>query len=199
MRSVDKKVAKVGLSLIGLLGAAFLFTTFLPSYAHHLLLIVSTALISAGIQALSRYTAQSKWPERRAIIKTIKECEEEIALSQYSRIKYFYPVAEYEYLANGVTYLGRRVSLEKENVWVPEVNEWGDPTPMAERWWLSLKPGAEITVYINPKNEREAVLIRCINKNRRSHHLALVIGGLTLGSIWIFLVKYNLTMPSSGH
>lgn len=108
-------------------------------------------------------------------------------------MKYYYPEVEYEYVANGSIRLGKTVALEKENVWVPEVNAWGDPTSDESRWWLSLQLGDELPVYLNPRNEFEAVLVKDVSSSSRSHYLALLVSGILVGLIWLFLVNHNLT------
>ncbi len=189
MKPVDKKTLLVSLKLIGLLCIAFLIILFLPGYAHHLLLVISAALILSGFGSLLGYREQAKWIEATARLTSVNEREEEVAVSEYSRIKYYYPEIEYEYKTNGALHSGRNVSFEKENVWVPEVNKWGDPTPEEKRWWLSYKPGDEIPVYINPGDESEAVLVKYVVKARRSHHLALMASGFLLGLMWLLLVS----------
>jgi hypothetical protein len=198
MKSIDTKVLLFPLKLIGFLCMAFIVSVYMPQHIHHLLLIISAVLVFVGSRSLRKYKDQANWIEGKAKLKSINEREEEVAISEYSRLKYYYPEMEYEYVANGATHVGKIVFLEKENVWVPEVNTWGDPTPEERRWWLSLKPEDELPVYINPRNASEAVLMNDVAKERRSHHLALIVSGLLVGLIWLFLVSYNLTMPSSG-
>jgi hypothetical protein len=198
MKHIDTKMLRIALKLIAILCIAFLIIVYMPQYAHHLLLIISAVLVLIGLGSLLKYKEQANWIKGKARLKKINECEEEVAISQYSRLTYYYPEIEYEYVANGATHLGRMVSFEKENVWVPEVNNSGDPTPEEERWWLTLKPDDELPVYVNSRNEGEAVLINDVVKVRRSHHLALIISGLLVGLLWLFLVNYNLTIPSSG-
>ncbi|MEW8551786.1 MAG: hypothetical protein AB2533_15170, partial [Candidatus Thiodiazotropha endolucinida] len=53
---------------------------------------------------------------------------------------------------------------------------------------LSLKPGDDIPVFINPENHSDTVLVNGASKARRSHHLALLLGGVLLGLIWLALV-----------
>ncbi|MBT2990212.1 MAG: DUF3592 domain-containing protein [Candidatus Thiodiazotropha sp. (ex Ctena orbiculata)] len=164
-----------------------------PEYAHYILLLVAAILIVVGAGSLLNYRSQSSWLESKATLVSIEEHEEAVAISQYSRLKYYYPTIEYEYTANGKFYSGNRVSVEKENVWIPEVNAWGDPTPVEERWWLSLKPGDDLPVYINPRNHDQAVLIKGASKARSSHHLALLLGGMLVGLIWLTVVSFKFT------
>lgn len=189
MIPVDTKVLKLTVKLIGLICVAFLVTAYLPEFKHHLLLVISVALILIGLRPLLKYKEQEYWTENSAEVKSINELEEEVATSHTGRLKYYYPAMEYEYPANGSMHFGKTVSFEKENIWVPEVNELGDPTPKEKRWWFSLSPGDRLPVYINPRNTNEAVLIRNKSKHRKSHHLALIAGGIILGVIWAFLMK----------
>ena len=133
MKHIDTKMLRIALKLIAILCIAFLFIVYMPQHAHHLLLIISAVLVLIGLGSLLKYKEQANWIEGKARLKRINECEEEVAISQYSRLTYYYPEIEYEYVANGATHLGRIVSFEKENVCVPEVYNWGDPTPEKKR------------------------------------------------------------------
>ena len=191
MKPVDTKVMLFSMKLIVVLCAGFLFSAYFPQHAHYLLLAISVALIFTGSRLLFKYRDQTNWTKGKAVLKIINESEE-VTRSEYSSLKYFYPEIEYEYVVNGTSYLGKVVAYEKENVWVPEINNWGDPTPKEKRWWLMLKPGDELPVYINPLNLNEAVLINSVIKTRRSHHSALIVSGLLVGLIWLFMASANL-------
>lgn len=188
MKAVNLNLISSILKVIILLCAAFIFIFFAPQYGHYILLALGVGLFGYGANSLNQYTNQERWVETKAKLKRIEECEEEVAVSEYYNLKYYYPIAEYEYAAKGVNYTGSVVSLDKENIWVPEVNDWGEPTSIDKRWWASLKPGDEMPVYFNPTNESQAVLIKSIGRSRRSHYLALAAGGILLVVIWLFLV-----------
>ncbi|MEW8067135.1 MAG: DUF3592 domain-containing protein [Candidatus Thiodiazotropha endolucinida] len=185
---MDNKSFLLAVKLIALLSIAYLVFLFLPLQAHHLLLVISITLILIGGGSLLKYKQHNNWIEDRAKIIDIGEASENVAIDQYSMLKYFYPLIEYEYAVEGKKHSGDTVSHEIENVWVPEVNGWGDPNPETTRWWLSLKPGDDLPVFINPKNHRDTVLVKGASKARRSHHLALLLGGVLLGLIWLTLV-----------
>ncbi|MEW8352752.1 MAG: DUF3592 domain-containing protein [Candidatus Thiodiazotropha sp.] len=190
---MDKKAVIVAAKLITLLCIAAVFLFLAPQFAHHILLVIAAILIGIGAGSLLRYRSQTSWMESKAKLVSIEEQEEEVAISQYSRLKYRYPLIEYEYTADGKPYSGFIVSLEKENMWVPEVNDWGDPTPEQDHWWRSLKPGDDLPVYINPRNHGEAALLKGVSKGRRSHHLALLSGGILIGLIWLAVVSFQFT------
>ncbi|MEW8202129.1 MAG: hypothetical protein AB2764_08460 [Candidatus Thiodiazotropha endolucinida] len=184
---MDSKTLLLAVKLIALLSITYLVFLFLPLQAHHLLLVISVTLILIGGGSLLKYKQHSDWIEDKAKIVDIGEASEIVAIGQYSQLKYFYPVIDYEYAVDGKNYSGNTVSVEKENVWVPEVNGWGDPNPDTVRWWLSLNPEDDIPVFINPKNHSDTVLVKGASKARRSHHLALLLGGVLLGLIWLTL------------
>ncbi|MES9825549.1 MAG: DUF3592 domain-containing protein [Candidatus Thiodiazotropha endolucinida] len=188
---MDSKTLLLAVKLIVLLSIAYLVFLFVPLQAHHLLLVIAAILILIGGGSLLKYRQQNNWLEDKAKIVDIEEQSEIVAIGQYSKLKYFYPVIEYEYAVDGKKHSSVTVAHEKENIWVPEVNGWGDPNPDTVRWWLSLKPGNDIPVFINPKNHSDTVLVKGASKARRSHHLALLLGGILLGLTWLTLVGMN--------
>ena len=184
----DKRIViAIGAALM-LLAASYAVIMLFPQHAHYLVLAMGGVLVARGIVPLRRYRALESWAQRTAVVKRIEEREEVVPLSESTQNKYFYPAVEYEYLANGQRHAAQTVSLEKENVWVPEVDRWGNPTPPSARWWLTLAPGSELPVFVNPLNEREAVLVRMLDRRRRSHHLALVVAGMILIALWPLLL-----------
>ena len=185
MDRVDKKIIFITFVIVGLLCLAYAVINYLPKFSHHLLLVVASGLFFSGLSALIKYKSYSGWVEKLATLIKIEEGEEEIAISEYTRIKYYYPIAEYEYAMDGVKHIGNVVSFEKENVWVPEVDKWGTHTPQKLRWWLSLKAGDKVPVFVNPKNSRQSVLIKTVAKERRSHYIALLFGGIVICLIWL--------------
>ena len=188
MDKFNKKLIFFSIKLVGVLCIAFVIVVFNPKYAHYFLLAMSLVFFTLGLNLLFQYKLRLSWEEKKGILKSIQECEEEVAISEYTRIKYFYPVVEYEYTINGNKHIGNTVSFEKENVWVPEVDSWGNPTPSELKWWLSMKAGDELPVYVNPKNENQAVLVKSVAKSRWSHCLVLLLVGGIIGLIWLFFV-----------
>lgn len=186
MARPDIKLLAFTVKLIALVIIAFAFITVTPQHAHYLLLVIAATLCFLGSKALLHYKAQSRWIEKKATVKSLTE-REEVSISQYAKIKYYYPEIEYEYTVNGVRHLASTVSLEKENIWLPEINNWGDPIQPEKKWWLAVKPGDELPVFINPLNEYESVLINIETKSRKSHHLSLIVSGVLLALIWLIL------------
>lgn len=187
MISVNKKTTTVIVTALALFAVSSAVVILFPRHAHYLVLAMGGVLVARGFIPLRRYRALEGWAQCTAVVKRIEEREEVMPLSESTRNKYFYPAVEYEYLANGQRHFAHTVSLDKENVWVPEVDQWGNPTPLSARWWLSLAPGSELPVFVNPRDEREAVLVRTLDRRRRSHHLALVVAGIILIALWPLL------------
>ncbi|MES9992660.1 MAG: DUF3592 domain-containing protein [Candidatus Thiodiazotropha sp.] len=188
---MNATTAAQAVKLVALFCFAAVLFFFAPQYAHHILLLIAAILIIIGAGSLLDYRSQSGWRESRAKVLSIEEREEEIATTEYSRLKYFYPVIEYEYTADGQSYRGSTVSLEKQNIWVPEVNNWGDATPKEDRWWRSLKPGDDLPIHINTRNHDETTVIKGASKARRSHHLALIFSGILIALIWLTVVSFK--------
>jgi len=187
MCSKNKPLLQSSLAIVLLVVFAILIFIW-PKQGHIVLLVIAAILIFLGIKSLIKYNLQSNWLEKTAKIKHINEIEEEVYLTATVTGKYYYPSIEYEYTLDGKLYTNNLVAYEKENIWVPETNNWGDPTPTKERWWLKLKQGEEIPVYINPNNKNESVLIQKVSKNWQSHHLALIVGGLIIIVLWGVLI-----------
>ena len=72
------------------------------------------------------YWKSKKWVKVNGEIININEKYVNVALSMYQNIKYFYPDIKYKYNFQGKTYVSDRVSFEVENIWIPEVNKWGN-------------------------------------------------------------------------
>ena len=170
------------------MAAIYIVIRLFPSEAHYVVLAIGGTLLARGILPLRRYRAAATWVEVPAVITRVEECEHEIALSESAHEKYCYPSMEYEYRVDGRPYRARTVSFEKENVWVPMRDASGKPTAATARWWLAMAPGSEVSVFVNPRDVSQAVLVRALRKRRRSHHLALAAAGGLLISAWLVLV-----------
>jgi len=193
----NKAVVSKIVKLITLVCGVFPIIIFLPQHAHHILLLASALLIALSFGYLLKYKQTESWVESSATIVSVEERKETKDGNLGEGRIYYYPMIKYEYSVNGSRHIGESVSLEKKNVWVPETNSWLDPTPIEKRWWLKLKPGEKITVYTNPREHNESVLIRGLSKSRRSHHYAVLVSAVLLAFLWLILENYSLTMRSS--
>ncbi len=196
MPPADKRILLFSARLTVLLTLAFAVMIFLPQHAHHLLLLIALILSLVSASALLEYRRQVYWKKTRARVDGIRECEQAVAIGKTSRLTYYYPQIEYAYVVDGTSYTGTLVSIEKENVWIAEFDDWGAPIPEHQRWWRSIQAGDEIQVYVNPYKPQQAVLVNSISRDRRSHHLALLIGGIILALVWLLLMAYGLTLPA---
>ena len=104
---------------------------------------------------------------------------------------YLYPEVEYEYSHNGQNYMSTVVADSVRDVWVPEINAFGDKTPEAKKIWQNWVCGAEVPVFINPQNPHQSVLINRPSKKRKSHLLALIVSGLLVFFVWAEIVVTN--------
>ena len=194
MKPEDIRFFVIALKILALVCISGVVILVFPENKHHILLVIAGVLLTAGLGPLIKYNEQSKWGREKATLKSITEKEEIKVIGQYNeKMKYFYPELEYEYSIDGERHSGNTISFERENIWVPETNSWGEPTPEDKRWWHSLSAGDEITIFVNPRNPEETVVYPTVNTRRRSHHLALVLSSIILGLLWLF-INFNLTI-----
>lgn len=175
--------------LVAVVTVAGLFAIALPNLAHHLLLIISGTLIVAGGQKVKKYYKKTNWIQSKAVLRSVEENQKGIIESQYGpKRKYLYPEVEYEYNHNGQKYMNTVVADSIQDVWVPEINAFGDKTPEAKKIWRDWKCGSEVPVSINPQVPHQSVLISRPSKKRRSHFFALIVSGLLVFLIWAAIV-----------
>ncbi len=156
-------------------------------FLHNLVLIISITLFTIGIYRLNKYNSLKKWIKLEAVISSIKEKHKEVALSEYAKVKYFYPEISYDYTINNYNHKSNSVSSNVENIWVCEIDNYGLETKDENMFWRSLKTGDTIDVFINPKQPQESVMVNTISKNYKSHNLALIISGVLIFSLWLYL------------
>lgn len=152
----------------------------------HLPLVIAFVLIALGIGRMIPYLRARNWVPSTGTVVSNSEIWSVVVL-RFLRIKYYFPRIEYEYQFKGRSYISNRVSFEKQNVWIPEVDSWGTPIGNSQRFWASWSEGTTIPIYIDPNNPSESVVIKNLDKKRRSHHLALITGGFLVLLIWAFL------------
>ncbi len=156
-----------------------------PDFLHFILLLIALILTASGVKSFISHKQRINWLEGEATIKTIIEQTYLDPHFYGGSTTYFYPEIEYIYTVDGKSLEGSIVSSEKENIWVTEYNNFGDLNSNENRWWIDLKPGDKLPVFINPENFKEAVLVKDFSDSRKSHHLALIVGGLLLLGAWV--------------
>jgi len=107
---------------------------------------------------------------------------------RFMSLRYYYPVVSYTYEVDGAMYASMRVCFEKENVWRPAVDDWGGRNQMDGFFWSEWAEGSVIDVYVRPGSPRESVIVRDLSRKRRSHHLAILLAGVLVITLWAFLV-----------
>lgn len=154
----------------------------------HLVLILGVALVGLGVARMYPYLRSRNWVAGTARVVSISELCAQVRLTYNVRIKYYFPKVEYEYKSEGSQLKSNRVSFEKQNVWVPEVDSWGSPADKTRVLWANWSKDSTIPIYINPNNPKESVIVRDLSKKRRSHHLAFITGGILLLLAWAVLL-----------
>jgi len=183
-----QRILSFSAKLFATLLVAALFIFMFPEIAHHLILVIGAGMVFYSLRILKRYGELQSWTLEKAMIETIREVTDEQAEGSSVTLTYFYPEIKYHYMVNDKTYNSKTVSLEKQNIWCAESNIWGESLTENEKWWSALKVGYELSAYINPKNPEDSVLIRNLRNSRRSHHLAILSGGILICFLWLLVV-----------
>lgn len=152
-----------------------------------LLLLISLLLISIGSYRHYIYKDKNHWSKCKALIKNITESFEEVALSEYSKVKYFYPVVTYAYKFNHKEHVSNQVSPHIRNIWVCEVDKYGSPTPDEAKFWYGWAQNQEIEIFVNPDNPSDSYIKPNQSKTHKSHNFAIIASGLLLFIIWVLL------------
>ncbi len=153
----------------------------------HILLLLGLGLIVVSLKGMYPYFLAKGWRQASAKVVSISETWAYVPLRFWS-LRHYFPKIEYEYEISGRVFRSHRVSFERENIWQPEVDTWGDPNRKNEFFWSNWANGTVIGIYVEPDTPSESVIVRDLNKKRRSHHLAIASGGALITLLWGMLV-----------
>ena len=159
---------------------------------YYLLVVISIALIVIGSYGLVVHANMKTWVATKGVIRYIEEKHKDVALSETILIKYFFPEVRYEYEVEGRKYISEKVAFNIKDVWVPEVDQWGQKTADSCKVWSDWKDGSVISVYYNPRHPEISVAIAQAGAKRLSHYIACVIGGIVLLVVcmWMYVRGY---------
>jgi len=152
------------------------------------MLLISLILIGVGSYRLRKYISSREWVTCNATIREYRESYKEVAQSQFSSAKYYFPIVTYEYFFSGHQYTSSAVSPHIRNIWVCEVNNWGDLIKEKDKFWNSWSANKEIKISINPNNPTECYVVKEQSALHKSHNYALVTSGILISIFWLFLI-----------
>ncbi len=153
----------------------------------HILSLLGLGLIVVSLKGMYPYFLAKGWWQASAKVVSISEAWADVPM-RFGSLRYYFPRIEYEYEINGRVFRSHRVSFEEENIWQPEVNTWGDPNKKNAFFWSKWGNGTVIGIYVKPDTPSESVIVRDLNKKRRSHHIAIISGGMLITLLWGMLV-----------
>lgn len=142
------------------------------------LILFSILLLCFGAIPIIRYRKSEAWQKVDAKIISISESFKEVSSSEYQKIKYYYPIIEYEYNFGGTIYTSSQVSFDIKNVWVPEVDNCGAVSEKNVYFWRAWESGSIVNAFVNPSNPSQSCLIIDLSNSRKSHYLSLIVSGL---------------------
>jgi hypothetical protein len=160
-----------------------------PNKLYYLLLIFSVGFFTFGVKGILPIIKSKNWKQVSATVVSIDEAHEEVAYSEYQKIKYFFPLIEYTYEFDGEKYTSNNVSFDIQNIWIPEVDSFGNKTNDDQKSWSAWAVGSKIDVYVDPKRPSNSIVYKGLSKKRKSHIIALLLVGTILLSLWLFFIK----------
>ena len=130
-----------------------------------------------------------KWKIVDGQILSIEEKKKQVFLSIFQAINYHYPDIVYKYSILGKEFTSRNVALNKRDLLVPEVDNYGNANDNA-KFWNNWRANDRIDVYVDPQKPSRSVIVN-LSKKAFAHYVsALILPGVLLLSFW--LVVSNL-------
>lgn len=164
-----------GLALISAMCAIALFAHQWASIAWLAPMAIGVALSTWGYFQLMRVRTVRMWPPIRAVILTSELGEVFIPGESGGYYEYF-PIVRFSYS----TSMGEQHSSR----YSPAVDDNRDTDKAAVLKVLAAyTPGANVTAYIPSDYSELAVLHQTVSHKRRSHYLAMVVGGFIVISV----------------
>lgn len=172
--------------LVVLCGAAAT-AVWVPPASRLVLLFLGVTLVAGGAAPLLRGRALRHWRRHSALLTHVDERRIEMPMAGSLPRRFRLPVMRYRYRVQDQTYAGDQVSLDPQSTWVGETDAWGDLTPDEYFWWRQFHAGDQVSVYVDPRDPRRAVLLRRPQSPWQSGALALLAGGAVLIGLWLLL------------
>lgn len=143
----------------------------------YVILLIALLLIGYSVVSILRYFRARNWVSTHAVITAFSEGATVRWLTYNMRVKYYFPLVKYEYQFNGKRYVSDRVSLDVKDIWVPEVDQWGNMTRDSEKLWNDWRVGTSIVAFVDPARPNRSVVVREMPRKRYSHYMATMLGG----------------------
>jgi hypothetical protein len=137
-----------------------------------LLLAIGIVLSIVGTLRISRSKAASNFPKSQARIKHSSIASLTIPHSAGLTCEYFYPVIEFEYSFNNISYTSKTVAYDIKSI----ATESNDEIQLL----INMLANNNNMAYINPNKPYNAYIFPSLSKERRSHFLSMAIGGLLI-------------------
>jgi len=153
---------------------------------YDVLIAIAIILFFIGWRKLRLIFLYDTWADCDATIISISEKYKFIAASEFQRIKYYYPDIRYKYKFEGKEYISNKVVEDIKDIWIPEVDSWGNELSLSKRFWCDWKNGDNVGMYINPSYPNQSIIIKKLSREGINHGIALLISGALILSIWFF-------------
>ena len=143
-----------------------------------ILMLIGIGFIGWVLFHISKYRSLKKWRVVEGVINNYStETYEESQV--YVKVEMIRPIIQYTYEIEGQKYTGTKITLEDYSLKSPpDSNSYS---------WPSFKQNQLHTIYVNPANPNNAVLINNILPYRVNHYAALSIVGIFLILLGVYL------------
>ena len=142
-------------------------------------ILVGLIFVIIGLITRGRINAATKWPSvQGAVLKSeVADRSTTIKTGEHRRtnVELYEPVVEYQYIVNGTTFTGKRLSFGSTRL------HYEDAQAVAGRY----PAGAQVPVYYNPKNPRDARLEVTSQGATAQLILGIIFG--VVGIIWLVI------------
>lgn len=180
---------KLGLIMV----SAFVVILVAPQYTHHLLLVIAGVLVLSGLGEIVVSQSQKPWLEYEGTLlgitgkkATLPEAGTPVRASAFTAV-------EFEYTVNDKCHRCTTLVHSHEDCRRRETDGSIDAADAAARWHPDMRAGDTVTVYVNPANASDAVLVNPAPAQRTSHPVALLLTGLLFGILWFVVHRVNDT------
>lgn len=148
------------------------------------LIVVGGALAGYGAVRLVQTLGSRNWRKTTGTIDSAEIGEYSLSESQYRRQTYYYPIIVFSFQLGARQIQSRNAAADLRSHWSPDKAE-------IESAMKQYEAGNTVTVYVNPRRPSHSVLWPGLSRYRRSHYLAILVGGILLFLVGCAVAMYS--------
>lgn len=150
------------------------------TFMEYVILLMALLLIGYSVASFFRYFRARNWVSTHAVVTSFSEDAMARWLTYNMRLKYYFPLVQYEYEYNGKKYVSNRASFDIKDIWVPEVDQLGNMTRASDKLWNDWRVGSSVVAFVDPARPNRSVIVREMPRKRYSHYMATMLAGVLI-------------------